>query len=153
MSTHAIELQPSLEGAARLLGSAALSSADLTASHMEHFFYCGPANAPVGLVGLELCGADALLRSLAVAPEHQRAGLGAALVEKAEAYARARGVRSIFVLTTTAEGFFRHHGYVSADRLRAPDAVRATREFADICPASSAFLVKHLCPVPTTGMP
>ena len=85
-----------------------------------------------------------LLRSLAVAADRRGAGLGSALVDKAEAHARARGAHSIFLLTTTAEDFFKSRGYQPADRATAPDAIRTSREFADLCPASSAFLVKHL---------
>jgi amino-acid N-acetyltransferase len=144
MSDDIIERRPERAGATRLLEAAALPTSDLTDDHMEHFFYCGSANAPVGLVGVEFRGRDALLRSLVVAPDRQRSGLGAALVDKAEAHARSSGARSIFLLTTTAEDFFRKRGYAPADRATAPDAIRTSREFSDLCPASSAFLVKPL---------
>jgi amino-acid N-acetyltransferase len=144
MSSNSIERRPSRDGATRVLGAAGLPTADLTDAHMEHFFYSGNAAAPLALVGVEFCGEDALLRSLAVAPHLRSSGLGSALVERAEAHAREQGTRSIFLLTTTAEDFFRRRGYQSADRASAPAAVRATREFADICPASSALLVKSL---------
>lgn len=139
-----IRPRPGRAAARALLESANLPVADLTDAHMEHFFYSGSADAPSGLVGLELCGSDALLRSLAVTLEHRGLGLGAALATYAEEDARLRGVRAIYVLTTTAEEFFRRRGYSAADRATAPAAIRATREFADICPASSAFLVKLL---------
>lgn len=139
-----IQAGPERAGAIRLLQSAALPSADLTDAHMKHFFYCGTAASPFGLVGLEFCGPDALLRSLVVVPGRQGSGLGAALVDKAEAHARARGVRSVFLLTNTAEAFFKKRGYAPADRATAPDAIRGSREFSDLCPASAAFLVKAL---------
>lgn len=144
MTDHVIEKRPARVGAARLLEAAALPTSDLTDAHMDDFFYCGSPVAPVGLVGLEFRGSDALLRSLAVASERRGSGLGSALVDAAEAHARARGARSIFLLTTTAEDFFKSRGYAPADRATAPDTIRTSREFADLCPASSAFLVKHL---------
>jgi amino-acid N-acetyltransferase len=144
MSSHIIERRPARDGATRLLEAVALPASDLTDAHMNDFFYCGSAVAPVGLVGLEFLGSDALLRSLAVASDRRGSGLGSALVDKAEAHARARGARSIFLLTTTAEDFFKSRGYAPAERATAPDAIRTSREFADLCPASSAFLVKHL---------
>jgi amino-acid N-acetyltransferase len=144
VSDLAIQSHPSLDAAAALLASAELPSTDLTRALMEHFFFVGPPTSPEGLVGLELCGPDVLLRSLVVVPQRRSTGLGRTLVAHAEAHARARGARAIYCLTTTAEAFFRRLGYVEADRESAPAAIRATREFADICPESSAFLVKHL---------
>jgi amino-acid N-acetyltransferase len=144
MSDVGIHRRPARQAAAALLESAGLPVSDLTDAYMEHFFYVGPASAPIGLVGVEMCGMDALLRSLVVNPEHRSAGLGQTLVAHAESHARGQGARAIYCLTTTAEAFFRRRGYVDADRDRAPTAVRETREFSAICPASSAFLVKKL---------
>lgn len=144
MTDHIIEKRPARVGAIQLLEAAALPTSDLTDAHMDDFFYCGSPGAPVGLVGLEFRGNDALLRSLAVASERRGSGLGSALVNAAESHARTRGARSVFLLTTTAEDFFKSRGYAPADRATAPDAIRTSREFADLCPASSAFLVKHL---------
>jgi amino-acid N-acetyltransferase len=144
MNCAAIQRRPSLEAAAALLASADLPVADLTAALMENFFFVGSATAPDGLVGVQFCGPDALLRSLVVAPSRRSTGLGCALVAHAEAHARTRGARAVYLLTTTAEAFFRRRGYVHADRDKAPAAIRSTHEFSDICPASSAFLVKPL---------
>jgi amino-acid N-acetyltransferase len=144
VSDATIHPRPSLLAAAALLRSADLPVADLADAHMADFFYCGSTQAPIGLVGLELHGTSALLRSLVVAPQNRSAGFGAALVERAEAYARERGVHTIYLLTTTAETFFRQRGYEAADRQNAPAEIKATREFADLCPASSAFLYKRL---------
>ncbi|MBX5460737.1 MAG: GNAT family N-acetyltransferase [Steroidobacteraceae bacterium] len=111
---------------------------------MEHFFYAGPSAQPFGIAGVELHGSVALLRSLVVSEEHRSRGLGSALAERAEQYARSMGARCIYLLTTTAESFFARRGYVPAARDSAPMEIRSTREFADICPASSAFMVKQL---------
>jgi amino-acid N-acetyltransferase len=129
---------------AALLSAAGLPTEDLTEAHMDAFFYAGAADAPVGVVGLELYGSHALLRSLVVAQTARAAGLGMALVNYAEQQARTKGVRSLFLLTNTAEKFFRRLGYENVDRGLAPDAIRATREFSSLCPSSSAFMVKHL---------
>ena len=140
MSAYIIERRPALIVAIRLLDAAGLPTSDLTDAHMEDFFHSGT----VGVVGVELFGRDALLRSLVVAADHRGLGLGSALVARAESHARARGARTIFLLTTTAEGFFKCRGYVPADRGRAPESIRASREFAELCPANSAFLFKNL---------
>jgi amino-acid N-acetyltransferase len=130
--------------AIRLLESAGLPSSDLTDAHFEHFFFGGPPASPHGMVGVELHGCDALLRSLVVIPELRRTGLGSSLVEQAERHARSQGVRTLYLLTTTAEQFFRSRGYAVTSRDTVPPAIQSTAEFAGLCPASSAFLSKQL---------
>ena len=139
-----ISPRPTLATVKALLESARLPVEDLTESHCEHFFFAGDAGAPTGIVGLELYGDVALLRSLVVSPQQRNAGLGEALLGHAEHMARGAGVRAIYLLTTTAEPFFLARGYVRAPRDCAPAAIRSTREFAGICPASSAFMTRTL---------
>jgi amino-acid N-acetyltransferase len=135
---------PAPAAARRLLAAASLPSSDLTDEQLATFLYCGPAHAPSALVGLEIYGAEALLRSLVVDPILRSTGLGSALVERAEAHAANHGVGTLYLLTTTAEAFFSRHGYHRIDRAVAPTAIRSTREFAGLCPASSAFMFKRL---------
>jgi amino-acid N-acetyltransferase len=139
-----ISARPPLAGAVALLACAQLPTEDLTPAHCESFFFTGPAEAPTGLVGLELLGEVALLRSLVVSAQRRGQGEGLALLRHAEAHARQQGVRALYLLTTTAAEFFARHGYRPADRESAPPAIRATREFAGICPASSAFMFRIL---------
>jgi amino-acid N-acetyltransferase len=141
---HDIQPRPARAAATRLLEAANLPASDLTDEHLDHFFYCGPAASPAGIVGLELYGPDALLRSLVVELGARAAGTGSALVRHAETYALTLGVSRIFLLTTTAEAFFARRGYGRTAREHAPESIRTTREFADICPASSALMVKTL---------
>ena len=82
----------------RLLEDAALPTADLTDDQMTHFFYVGPATSPIGIVGVQFCGADALLRSLVVSTAHRTQGLGQRLVEHAEQHARTRGAATVYLL-------------------------------------------------------
>jgi amino-acid N-acetyltransferase len=139
-----IHPRPTLSIAASLLEAARLPTADLTDAHCEHFFYAGSSREPTGLVGLELFGDVALLRSLVVAPGRRGTGEGTALLKHAEDHARAQGVRDLFLLTTTAEAFFVKHGYTRTARESAPAAIRMTREFGSICPASAAFMSRKL---------
>ncbi len=134
-----------------LLTESNLPSSDLTADHLEHFFGCGPKERLNGVVGLEIYSKVALLRSLAVAQELRGSGFGKALVAEAESYARSRDVTEIYLLTSTAERFFERLGYRRASREAAPEAIQRTREFADLCPSSSAFMVKVLPAEP--GLP
>ena len=144
MPALSITAGPSLPAAVALLRAAELPTEDLTEAHLRHFFIANSPDSVVGLVGLELHGRDALLRSLVVDPNARTKGIGSQLVEHVEAYARARGVQSIYLLTTTAEKFFAQRGYARVERSTAPESIRMTREFSSICPASSAFMFKHL---------
>ena len=96
---------PKRAGALRLLESTGLPSSDLTDEMFERFFFVEPANAPIALVGLELFGEHALLRSLVVAPFERSNGTGSALLNHAENYSRLMGVRRLFLLPTTADRF------------------------------------------------
>jgi amino-acid N-acetyltransferase len=139
-----IRQRPPQAGVVALLEAEGLPASDLTEAHLEHFFFAGTDGAPTGVVGLELYGHDALLRSLAVGAVARTRGLGAALVLHAEEYAAAHQVRAIYLLTTTAQAYFEHRGYRRIDRAQAPPSIQSTREFAGLCPASSAFMIKGL---------
>jgi amino-acid N-acetyltransferase len=140
--------RPPRSTAVALLQPQGLPVSDISAEHLEHFFFVGPDGSPTGLVGLELYGTDALLRSLVVAENVRGKGLGSTLINHAEQYAASKGVRSIYLLTTTAEAFFKRLGYERIERSHAPTSIEQTREFADLCPASSAFMLKS---INTTG--
>ena len=139
-----IFIQPSETGLKRLLNESQLISLDLTPEHLRHFFGLGTIEELEGVVGLELFGTVALLRSLAVVSSRRKAGLGSKLVAHAEEYARNKGIKTLYLLTNTAESFFKHRGYQSTARDDAPAAIRQTREFSELCPVSSAFMLKHL---------
>lgn len=128
--------------AVALLKAEGLPISDLTDAHLEHFFFAGSRASPAGLVGLEIYGANALLRSLVIGASDRGKGLGSELVQHAENYAASQRVRSIYLLTATAETFFKRLGYQRIERLKAPASIQQTREFASLCPASSAFMVK-----------
>jgi arsenate reductase (thioredoxin) len=129
-----------------LLEAEGLPVSDLADGTFEHFFFAGSDGSPIGLVGLEIHGVDALLRSLVVCESERRKGLGAALVQHAEDYSMSKGVKAIYLLTTTAETFFSGLGYRPIDRTKAPPSIQVTREFASLCPASSTFMAKSLYP-------
>jgi len=136
--------QPSEDHVRRLLASAQLPVEDLTAAHLAHFFGCGPNDGPLGVGGVEIHGADALLRSLAVDEKARGKGCGKALVAALEQHARAQGARRITLLTTTAARFFSGLGYRVVTRDEAPASIRATPEFSALCPASAVCMAKDL---------
>ena len=98
----------------------------------------------VGVVGLEICCENALLRSAAVAPEWRDRGLGRQLVERIIAEAEARGISALYLLTTTAERYFPTFGFVKTTRDAVPEPVRRTAEFVSACPATATVMCLEL---------
>jgi amino-acid N-acetyltransferase len=138
--------RPPRATALALLEAQGLPVSDITDEHLEHFFYIGSDGSPIGLVGVEIYGTHALLRSLVVADAARTQGIGASLVQHVEDYAASHGVAAVYLLTTTAEGYFERRGYRRVDRTQAPLAIQSTPEFASLCPARSAFMIKQLYP-------
>jgi amino-acid N-acetyltransferase len=141
---HMIRGRPPRSTAVALLQAQGLPVSDITGKHLEHFFFVGCDGSPTGLIGLELYGANALLRSLVVTENARGKGLGSTLVHHAEQYAATKGVRSIYLLTTTAASFFKRLGYDRIERSTAPSSIGRTREFAGLCPANSTFMSKRI---------
>ena len=105
-----IQRKPSETAVKKLLASAQLPITDITPEHMEHFFGSWAGSSLEGVVGVEIYGSAALLRSLAVVASRRCSALGAKLLAEVEQYAMEKGVRSIFLLTTTAESYFMKQG-------------------------------------------
>jgi len=85
-----------------------------------------------------------LLRSLVVHPNHQAEGLGRFLTNELESFARKRGVKALYLLTTTAADFFLKLGYQFAQKATVPDPIKSTEEFKSICPELAVCLYKYL---------
>lgn len=133
--------QPEDEAKVReLLITSGLPDEDI-APHFKQFIVAKFRTEPVGCVGLEISGDCALLRSLAVVPSRRSRGLAAELCARLEESARSRGFRTLYLLTTTAADYFSRRGYQRVERTAAPAAIRATRQFTDLCP-STAVLMK-----------
>lgn len=142
-----MEIRPAREGdragVEALLRSADLPSEDV-APHLGAFLVAERNGALVACAGLELLGSEALVRSVAIAEPLRGAGLGAALCDTLLGDARRRGVRDAYLLTTTAPRFFARLGFAPIARDTVPASVRATREFADLCPASAIVMHRSL---------
>ncbi len=132
----------------RLLEASGLPTADVTPRLLEHFLVLREGTSLVAVAGLEPAGDNALLRSLAVADSLRGGGIGRQMVSAAEALAREHGIQKLYLLTTTAYHYFTALGYQHTPRIGAPAEIRATPQFASLCPSSSSFMVKTLEPRP-----
>jgi amino-acid N-acetyltransferase len=73
-----------------------------------------------------------------------RQGLGHELTDAAIRLARGRQVPALYLLTTTAKGYFPKFGFERIQRADVPPAVQASVEFTSACPSSAAAMRKTL---------
>jgi len=122
-----------------LLEAAGLPTAGIPSS-MEAFLVAEDAGQVIGAIGLELYGGSALLRSAVVEAGRRRSGVGRELVAWLLDLARGRGARHLYLLTTTAEPYFRRFGFEPIDRTGVPGPVLQSVEFREACPASAVVM-------------
>ena len=127
-----------------LIKSAGLPTDDLATASDLHLWVLETKGDVVGAIGIERFGANALLRSLAIAPAYQRRGLGHQLVAQLEQEVQGKGVEQLILLTETAESFFQKNGYEVIERRHVLEEVRQSAEFRSLCPASAVCMAKVL---------
>lgn len=98
----------------------------------------------VGSAALERYADGVLLRSVAVLAECRGRRHGRDLTEAAIRLAHACRTPAIYLLTTTAEDYFRQYGFQSISRDDVPATVQASVEFRSACPASATVMRKTM---------
>ena len=113
-------------------------------SHLKDFILAKSTGGIIGVVGLEAYDGIGLLRSLAVLPEVRGKGIGKDLCSRAIAHAHTRNINELFLLTTTADGFFAKRGFHKVGRNLAPAPLQASVEFKTLCPDSAVCMRMQL---------
>ena len=127
-----------------IIGQCGLPVEDITQTMLKDFVVARKGADIVGVVGLEIIGGDALLRSLVVTETQRRNGIGLKLVQSVERYARSRRMGALYLLTLTAKALFQKAGYSIIDRKSAPVAIQATNEFKALCPDTAVCMKKEI---------
>ena len=94
--------------------------------------------------GIEPYPPFGLLRSVAVHPDARGRGIGHRITQMAIDYARNQQIRTLFLLTTTAEHYFAGRGFQPIDRQHVPGPIAATEEFRSICPSTAVVMKKDI---------
>lgn len=97
----------------------------------------------VGCVAVEMYGTVGLLRSLAVNNDFRGKGIGQKLVTEAEIWSFDNGLKSLYLLTTTAAGFFPKIGWSNVDRETVPESIAGSTEFTSECPSTAVCMKKN----------
>lgn len=116
---------------------------DRLADHLSTAIVARLDGRVVGSAALEVYGESALLRSVAVDSALQGRGLGLRLTHAAIELARTRGVRALYLLTTTASNFFPKFGFQPIARADVPEEVLGSVEFTAACPATATVMRKR----------
>lgn len=108
--------------------------------HWKTFLVARDGDKLVGCGGAEAYQFAALIRSVAVLPEYRSHGVGRRLVRQLLDRLASRGLREFYLLTTTAEAYFRKRGFKVIDRDEVHPQLLSSREFQDACPASAVCM-------------
>lgn len=108
--------------------------------HFKTFIVAKEGMKVVGCAGSETHPHVALLRSLAVLAGYRNAGLGRRLVRELLDRLAAHGVREFYLLTLSAERFFKKRGFKTIDRDEVHPQVLGSPEFQGACPSTAVCM-------------
>jgi len=132
------------DGVAAALKKAGLPHDDVCTPGPLFWRFELPDLTPVGFGALEIRGEDALLRAVVTLPPLRHRGIARAIVRALEAEARIAGCGTIWLLTTSATPVFGRLGYSTCEPAAVPQAIRETKEFIALSPASATVMMKAL---------
>jgi amino-acid N-acetyltransferase len=125
-----------LEAIKQLLRESNLPTAGVE-DHWKTFLIARDGDAMVGCGGAEAYQVAALIRSIAVRPDYRSHGIGRRLVRQLLDRLASRGLREFYLLTTTAEEYFKKRGFKPIDRDEVHPQLLSSREFQDACPSTA----------------
>jgi amino-acid N-acetyltransferase len=139
--------QNDLEGVRTLVLGAALPQEGLEDQFGSGYAVAIESGRLVGAAGVERYGGYGLLRSVVAAPDRRGRGIGEALVRDRLGWAEHEGLEAIYLLTTTAAGYFPRLGFAPVERATVPAEICASREFTSVCPTSAVVMRRELAPL------
>jgi len=132
-----------LDAIRAVLSAGGLPVEDVNA-HIESFVLARWQSATIGTIALQQVGEAALLRSLCVVAQYRGHAVGTRLLSAIEERAVARGIRELYLLTTSAADFFAQHGFSVSVRTAAPPGILGTEQFRTLCPATAVCMRRIL---------
>ena len=122
-----------------LLTSSGLPIAGLE-DHWKTFVVAHDGDKLIACGGAEAYQFAALIRSVAVDPAYQKQGIGRRIVRQLLDRLASRGLREFYLLTTTAEEYFRKRGFKPIDRDEVHPQLLASQEFQGACPDTAVCM-------------
>ncbi|HVM89842.1 MAG TPA: arsenic resistance N-acetyltransferase ArsN2 [Puia sp.] len=120
-----------------------LPATDISEPMVELFF--GVLNGGVvATIGRESYDQDILLRSLAVKAAFRNMHIASQMINYLLSLCKKGNIKSVYLLTTTAEKYFEKFGFKKIERPDVPGVIRETKEFKNLCPSSAIVMRKIL---------
>ena len=132
-----------LKAIRELLQAGDLPSVDCE-EHLDNFILVENEGEIVGLGGLEIYDDIGLLRSIVVVPDNRGNGIGKKICDLIEKRATSLGVKVLFLLTESAEGYFSNLGFSVRSRNEVAASIKGTKQFKELCPSSAKMMVREL---------
>jgi amino-acid N-acetyltransferase len=123
---------------ATLLAEASLPLAGAE-EHLSSFLVAERDGKIIACAALERHGDDGLVRSVAVHSSARGQKIGDQLVRAL--LSSGRGLKSVSLLTTTADTWFPRFGFQRVDRASLPAALNDSAELRGACPASAVAMM------------
>lgn len=128
---------------ATALADAHLPVDDLTEPGRRFFRFSDGAGL-IGFIGWEAAEGIAILRSLVVLPGRRGQGWGRAMIGWAALRLAEDGTTEAYLLTTSIDRLAAKLGFTVIDRAEAPPPIRASRQFASLCPSTAILMHRSL---------
>lgn len=122
-----------------ILEENSLPNEDINTEIMDLFLINEESNL-IGTIGLERFKNVALLRSMAIIEEYRNKGYGKVVFSRILEIAKAYKIEEIYILTCSAKNFFINLGFKEIERDLAPENIKSSNQFANLCPQSASFL-------------
>ncbi|AEI50473.1 Methyltransferase type 11 [Runella slithyformis DSM 19594] len=131
------------ESVVSLLQSVELPTEDLNPT-LPDFVLAFAGEKAVGSAGADINGTTGLLRSVAVGEGFRNYKIAGRLINEVTKQARLKGVKELYLITTTADGYFEKQGYTVVNRAEVPTEIAQSRQFSNICPSSAVVMKKRI---------
>jgi len=148
-SSDAVEIEIRLaqpadyESVVSLLKSVGLPTEDLNVK-LPDFLLAFVDEKLVGSAGVEVNGTVGLLRSVAVQEDFRNYKIAGRLVNDLSNQVRLKGVKELYLITTTADGYFEKQGYERVERAAVPTEIAQSEQFSSLCPSSAVIMKKSI---------
>jgi amino-acid N-acetyltransferase len=134
-----------LDQVSQLLKDAGLVPIGLEEEKLQLFCEQDKNDEVLGVVGLEIYGTAAILRSLAVQEDMRKQGIGRRLLSEVFVFEKNNEITELYLMTETIGKMLEQsYGFSYIGREKVPGDMAQSPLFKDVCHCSCAVMVKQL---------